>query len=689
MKIKNFLNKWKKQNFFLKTLFLLLLIWYFISLLFFTRSMMSLTGIETTIRVIILLVLFLHLFIYGLYGLVLLFTKKKRIWVLFLLTLIYSPILNIASYYIDRTYNIIDGVQKKYVEYTSVMLSLKDSTKYDKIGIITSEEDPTGYIIPKEMIKSENIKGTLVDYDDYISMITDMYDGKIDAMFVADSYATMFSSYEKFANIEADTKVVHSMTKKLENVDNVSYSTKKLDSPFTILLMGVDSTGDGITSGASFNGDSLMMITFNPHTLNATVFSIPRDTYVPIACNQNRENKINSSAYGGTSCVVKTVENLTGIKIDYYMKINFTGVVNLVDDLGGVTVDVPIKFCEQDSQRRFGEYLICLDKGVQKLNGEQALAFARHRHSLPLGDFQRVQHQQMVVEAMIKEIKNIKSIEDFYKILEDVANNIDTNLSTPQILSLYGVGKDILLNSLKNDLNLSIQKTYLTGYDLTMYIPSYRSNVYTFQYYKQSLEDIVEAMKVNLELSKPKVIKTFSFDFNEEYSPQVVGKTYYNEPRRELMPSFIGKTKIDVENWLMTREIEVEYLEESSPNPTGQIIKQSFVPGTLVEAINKFTITISKYDGSNPSTDPNTPEEPNSDLLPDFVGKKLTDFNKWKNTLKNANFTIDTKELSVDDIASLGLSDLEEDTIYKQSVPKGTNLEEISSLIVYYYKKVE
>ena len=119
-----------------------------------------------------------------------------------------------------------------------------------------------------------------------------------------------------------------------------------------------------------------------------------RDTFVAISCYGGTESKINSSAYGGTSCVVKTIENLTDIKIDYYVKINFTGVVKLVDDLGGVEVDVPIKFCEQDSQRRKSEeYRICLDKGVQVLNGEQALALSRHRKTLPLGDFQRVQHQ--------------------------------------------------------------------------------------------------------------------------------------------------------------------------------------------------------------------------------------------------------------------------------------------------------
>ncbi len=697
MSLKNFYNKWKRLPTILRILFVITFIWYIISLILFTKSIIPLlvnlfkasVGIEPFIVTFILIILYIHLFILLLYGLVLLFTKKyKRFIVIIILTLLYSPLLNLGTYYIGKTYNIIDGVQKKYVEYTSVMISLNDTYTYDKIGIISSQEDPTGYIIPMDMIKENNITGELIEFDDYISMMSALYDGEIDALFTDVSYDVTFSSYEKFQNIQNETKIVYEKTKKLENVDNVSYSTKNLTEPFTILLTGVDSTGDSITKGSSFNGDTLMLITFNPKTLNATVFSIPRDTYVPIACNQNKENKINSSAYGGTSCVVKTIENLTGITIDYYVKINFTGVVKLVDDLGGIYIDVPVSFCEQDSQRRFGDYEICLEEGYQKLNGEQALALARHRHSLPLGDFQRAQHQQLIVEAMLQELKNIDNVDDFYQILEDVANNIDTNMSTSQILSLYGVGKNILLNT-SDDLNFTIQKTYLTGYDLTMYIPSFNTYVYTFQYYKQSLEDIIEAMKENLEITKPKVIKTFSFSASEDYTTPIIGKTYYNEQKRELLPDFVGKQKSEVESWAEERDISIEWVEEDSTNRNGEVIKQSSHAGILVDSISSLTITVSN---GEISTEDLTEEEPSDntsslDTLPDFTGYTIEEFNKWKNNLKDVNLTIETLELSVEDILTLDITDLEDNKIYKQSSPKGTEIESISTLRVYYYKE--
>ena len=118
------------------------------------------------------------------------------------------------------------------------------------------------------------------------------------------------------ANVELTTslalKVGKSCAKVLKNEDKKLVNNKSLEAPFTVLALGVDSDRNGLNANAAFNGDTLILMTFNPKTLTATMFSIPRDTYVPIACRNNAYAKINSSAAYGTSCVIDTIEQLKG-----------------------------------------------------------------------------------------------------------------------------------------------------------------------------------------------------------------------------------------------------------------------------------------------------------------------------------------------------------------------------------------
>ena len=238
--------------------------------------------------------------------------------------------------------------------------------------------------------------------------------------------------------------------------------SKRLTEPFTVLVMGVDSTIDGLNKNQAFNGDTLILVTFNPDTLTATMFSIPRDMYVPIACNNNRYAKINSSAAYGSSCVIRTVQKLTGIDIDYYVKINFRGVVDLVNALGGVTVNVEEPdfdydsahhnmVCEQNSNRSYGKNdLVCMNIGQQTLNGEQALAYARCRHLYAVSDIARNQHQQDIIEALAIKVRSLKTLDEFQTVIDTVSRNIETNM-TPEhqllrhsyLTTLFQFGMDI------------------------------------------------------------------------------------------------------------------------------------------------------------------------------------------------------------------------------------------------------
>lgn len=594
------IKKFKKLNIKYQIIFFIVSILFLIGIIFISQGLLLLKNIETVLRIIFLIFIYISYFIYLFISILLLFSKKIKLYIAqSIFVSLISILFIVVSIYINKTYNIVDNMNKKLVTYSSSLVVMND-TEFENdsdfvVGMISDENDIEGNFLANKLIDKKKLdKIDIKYYDNYLEMLGDLYNYSIKGIMISSNYVLSYSGYDNYANIGDETKIVYTYKEDMENQDIKLSSNKSLKEPFTILLLGVDSTQDGLKVNTVFNGDTMMLITFNPKTLNTTVFSIPRDTYVPIACNGNRSNKINSSAVGGATCVINTIENLIDIDIDYYVKINFKGVVDLVDALGGVDVNVPVKFCEQDSNRNFGTSEICLETGEQTLNGEQALALARHRKTLPTGDFQRVQHQQLVVEAMAKKAKSIRSVNTLYDILNVISKNIETNIETDEILNLYNVGKKMLL---ENNASINIEKTYLTGYDLTMLIPGL-GNVYTFQYYEESLNEIVNAMKVNLGLIEPEMTKTFNFSVNYIYEVPIVGKQYYSVKRNEALPNFVDKSLSYLNTWASSRNITVHanYITEGmdgyDENKDGLIISQNVAKGTLVSTINSITVNV-------------------------------------------------------------------------------------------------
>ena len=623
-------NKLKKCSKPLLVTFIISFLIYTGTLIWLTINLVSLQGIETLIRICVLVFFYLYFLGYLIGCLICLITKRKKtLIVLTIITLLLSGVFGFVSYHIDKVYNRVDNINKKYVTYTSNLIALKDTDEKDieKIGIISNKKDIEGYVLAQEIIKKEKIdKDDLVSYDDYYEMLTALYAKEIDALFITSNYSVIYSSEDLFANIAYDVKVISEFSKKMENQDNAATEiskAKKLTEPFTILLLGVDSEKDGLNPNQAFNGDTLMMITFNPNTLNATMFSIPRDTYVPIACRKGALNKINSSAASGTKCVIDTIEDLTDIDIDYYVKINFKGVVDLVNAVGGVDIDVPVKFCEQNSDRLFGDKTICLDKGQQHLDGEQALAFARHRKTLPRGDFQRVEHQQMVVQGIADKARTLRTIDDFYAVLDAVSKNIDTNMTTNQMLSFYNVLKKMMTDNAKKDTGslITIDHTYLTGSDQMIYNTSTRMNMYTFQYSKASLKEIVSLMKVNLELEEPEMIKTFSFSINEEYEQHVAGNVANTKGDIEdLVPSFVGQHASYAQSWARAHNVTltINYIKKGDSGydeslPNGSIVSQSVNAKTPTSSVKSLTIDVIDHSTTEASSTNEKEDKDNDD----------------------------------------------------------------------------
>ena len=621
------IRKLKKSNLVIRIIYYLVTICYLVSSILFIKSLLNLTGIETGIRIIAIIFFIIYFLLYVFINFLNLLRRKyKGLIISTIFSLLFILIFFIGSYYINYVYSNINNMQEsEKITYNIYLITLKDTefSSESKIGVISDKIDKDNNELSTKLYKKKNLKNEIVEYNDYIKMLDDLYNNVIDGAIVPGNYDTLFRNEAGFENIVYDTKVIYEYSEKRQNEDLNIVSDKDFSEPLTFLFLGVDSEGDGLNANAAFNGDTLMLMSFNPKTLSSVLLSIPRDTYVPIACNNNRYAKINSSAAYGTGCVISTINKFLDINIDYYVKINFKGVVDLVEAVGGVEVDVEAptymanayggKVCEQNSDRQWGDKLVCINPGLQVLNGEQALAYARCRHMYIGSDLDRVRHQQQVVEALANKVLHFNSIKEFQDILNAVSKNIATNMDTDTILSGYNVAKNVLGNKLSGKDSLNIQKASLETYSLNVYVPSQGRKTSAQGYYESSLEDIKKAFNIVLGKETAEPIKTFSFSVNETYEIYRPGKGKRTGQSGALLPSFVGKSISEAQSFCNSNNInlEIKYVDSGSEHYNDQVAvgligDQSVHKDVLLSTVSNLTVYVVNSKNTNSNQNTNT-----------------------------------------------------------------------------------
>ncbi len=597
-------------------------------------NMLLLKNVETTLRVIIIIILIL-IYISSIYISFKIINKKDKIIIIFsIILLLYSIVLYFISFNIGKVYKSLSGITNNYMVTSMSIVTLSNHHVNYNDGTI-------GYINTSMSLKilDNNALDNRKLNDNYVELLNNLYDGQVDFAIVPTNYKLMFNNL-----IDKNLDEI-SIVRTFEEKTKVENNNQKIDKPFTILLMGVDSEIDGINN-SSFNGDALMLITFNPKTLSTTLLSIPRDTYVPISCfENNRKNKITHAAWNGDTCMINTVESFFDIHIDYYLKINFKGIVSLVDELGGVEVDVPISFCEQDSNRNFDNQ-ICLDKGTKLLNGEEALALARHRKTI--NDIKRGENQQLIVKGLMNKLKSIKSVNTIYNLLDTISNNMETNMNTNEILSLYNIGKEIVLKSNSSNIDeiIKIKKLFINGYDA--YIYDYdnitkagtKLTLYNYIPYTESIDAIKTAMKINLGLLDG------NLDESDEIGRVGSGANVY------VFPNFVGDNISTVKEYCDNKGIKlnIKYVTSKNNNlSVGEITNQSIMSGMDLEYIGSDILDVTVIEKIEKEEVINCSKEDSKDkdicMVPNFINKNYSDFVTWR---KSNNYSFLIKENKID-----------------------------------------
>lgn len=614
----------KKKKLFRALVTILLIILQLLGLGFIIYALVLYKGVETFYRVLgtIILIYFFLLLSYLLLNSI----KKKNtksFIALIVFTLLIVGIEFTGFYYLNKIYVALNSYNKDKNMYYSSLVSYDKTLKTykdlndDKIGIIEDVNDIEGYVLPKEIIgdlKLDN-NNKIVKYNSTMELLHALKNKEIKAAFFSSNYIDMFYTLDGYENIEEDTVVLYETSKEyISKEENIKSETSSLNKPFTMLLIGVDSSKDGVTSG--YNADVLLLVTFNPNTLRATLTSVPRDMYLKTACSGNAYRRINTTTWGSSSsCAVKTIENLFDVDIDYYAKINFKGVVQLVDAVGGIDVDVPYSLCEQNSSRKWGDNTQYIEKGKQHLNGEQALALARNRHSAKdskkmqqycptytegvRNDYQRGKNQMKVIMGIVKAATKLTDPNQAVNILEKISSNFQTNVTTDDVLSLYSLAKSLVISDTTELVN--VQRLQLKGYNAwgTIYEPSSKSYPAVTIPYTGSIKDIKNEMNINLGKSNYTLIKSISFDLNKPYKSTIIGQDKYVQEKIKTMPNLSTYSVSDIKTFASNNNKTIQFVDvDTNQNvdiydySTYHFYSQSVHKDTILDMVNDIVIKV-------------------------------------------------------------------------------------------------
>jgi polyisoprenyl-teichoic acid--peptidoglycan teichoic acid transferase len=234
-----------------------------------------------------------------------------------------------------------------------------------------------------------------------------------------------------FSVYQSLTKAVDTMnhpldrTKSEKRTKEVSLKNRQ---PFTVLLLGVDKREND--RGRS---DSIIILAVNPKNESVEMVSIPRDTRTEIV-GKGKVDKINHAyAFGGVEMSINTVEKFLDVPIDYYVEINMEGFKDIVDAVGGVTVQNDLDFTQEG---------VHFPTGTMKLNGDKALKYSRMRHEDPRGDFGRQARQRQIIQGVIQEGASLKSLTNYTDIFQALGDNVKTNLTFDEMVKIQTNYKD-------------------------------------------------------------------------------------------------------------------------------------------------------------------------------------------------------------------------------------------------------
>lgn len=370
--------------------------------------------------------------------------RRHAHWVGKVISIIISIVMIFGSVYVGKTMHTLDSVTKVKTYQTDKIViavlkenpadSLADAKDYE-FGITATLDRSKIDLAIDQMNNNLESEIDVLEFNSYSEQVEALYSGKIDAMIynqtlnelIEENNPGFLDKVRIIDNFNVETEVY------MEDVPNLPITKE----PFIVFLSGMDVYGDMDETSRS---DVNMMACVNPTTKQVLLVSVPRDAYVEIpGITYGEKDKLTHAGMYGIQYSIASMENIFDLDIDYYVRINFTSLIMMVDALGGVNVDSECAFSTYYKQYNeatdtwsYYEYA----KGINHLDGVHALAFARERMNLAGGDYQRARNQQLVIEALLEKIKSPAFLTGYTGLLSSLEGKMDTNLTSQQIASL-------------------------------------------------------------------------------------------------------------------------------------------------------------------------------------------------------------------------------------------------------------
>lgn len=340
-------------------------------------------------------------------------------------------------------------------------------------------------------------------YKDVETLLAGLNNNEVEAVLMSAQDQTYEQKLEG-STYDATYKTIHTIEMTVDNESTV-VENNLTKNPFVVYVSGLDDMGKPDYNGLS---DVNMLLMVDPLRHHVEMVSINRDTYVPNPKYNGAPDKLTHLGWQGADAGKETLEKIFGIQIDYTAKVTFESLIKMIDTLGGIDVDVKLSFTEQNEYRSFASNdLIHLEKGYQHLNGSQALAYARHRHTAGWDVKGREEAQRDIIAATVNKLLSVEGALKAGDVLNVAASYISTNMSMDS-------AKEFLMNAIDEGAGWTFgSSTINSAYEYRFPCASYGAADLYAVLLKE--DDIRHVHDIYVNMHTDVKLKDFEFDLND------------------------------------------------------------------------------------------------------------------------------------------------------------------------------